>query len=180
MKRLLTLKPWQLFLVLCSPWFLAMFMPAVLISGYFKTGMTLQFGLTFLTMAFLLGWFYVLGTNLQQKLPTKLQGKMKLKFFKFNLAFPLIYIATIVAGIGAITIGEFNPTASAVLFILPAHFYAMFCMFYSLYFVAKSLLAAEEGQFVGFDKFAGPFFLLWFYPVGVWFLQPRIKKLFDA
>jgi hypothetical protein len=33
---------------------------------------------------------------------------------------------------------------------------------------------------VTFSDFAGEFFLIWFFPVGIWIIQPRINKLFDT
>ena len=51
-------------------------------------------------------------------------------------------------------------------------------MFYNLYFVSKSLLIAETGKSATFSEYAGEFFLLWFYPIGVWLIQPRINRLY--
>jgi hypothetical protein len=31
---------------------------------------------------------------------------------------------------------------------------------------------------VSFYDFSGPFFLLWFFPIGIWIIQPRINRLF--
>jgi hypothetical protein len=44
--------------------------------------------------------------------------------------------------------------------------------------VAKNLVKAETGKRVTFYDYAGPFFLLWFFPIGVWFIQPRINQLY--
>jgi len=52
-------------------------------------------------------------------------------------------------------------------------------MFYCLYFNAKALKTAELQKPLTFSDFAGEFFLLWFFPIGIWILQPRINKLFD-
>jgi len=52
-------------------------------------------------------------------------------------------------------------------------------MFYCLYFISKSLKAVELQRDVTFNDYAGEFFLIWFFPIGIWFIQPRINKLFD-
>jgi hypothetical protein len=52
-------------------------------------------------------------------------------------------------------------------------------MFYNLYFVAKTLVLAETGKSASFYNYAGPFFLIWFFPIGVWFVQPRINRLYS-
>jgi hypothetical protein len=54
----------------------------------------------------------------------------------------------------------------------------MFCLFYCLRFVAKTLTLAETGKPASFYDYAGPFFLLWFYPVGIWIVQPRVNRLY--
>jgi hydrogenase maturation factor len=37
---------------------------------------------------------------------------------------------------------------------------------------------AMTGRTVSFYDYAGPFFLWWFFPLGIWFVQPRINRLF--
>jgi len=56
----------------------------------------------------------------------------------------------------------------------------MFCIFYSLYFIAKELKSVELQKPVTFSDFAGEFFLLWFFPIGIWIIQPRINKIFES
>jgi len=62
--------------------------------------------------------------------------------------------------------------------IVPLHLLCMACLFYVLYFVSKNLALAEAGKPVSFYEYAGPFFLIWFYPVGVWVLQPKVNRFF--
>lgn len=71
------------------------------------------------------------------------------------------------------------PTAYAIL-ILPFHLLATYCVFFNLNFVSKSLVLAEAGRAVSFNDYAGPFFLLWFFPLGIWFIQSRINRLYAA
>jgi hypothetical protein len=61
--------------------------------------------------------------------------------------------------------------------IVPIHLFSMFCIFYTIYFVAKTIKTVELKREVKFGDFAGEFFLLWFYPVGVWILQPKLNKM---
>ncbi len=49
---------------------------------------------------------------------------------------------------------------------------------YIVYFVSKNLVMAERGTPVSFDQYVGLFFLLWFFPIGVWIIQPKINRLF--
>jgi hypothetical protein len=80
------------------------------------------------------------------------------------------YIASekVVIGMGA------SNVAAA---IVPVHLFSMFCMFYCLYFISKELKAVEWQRPVTFSVYTGEFFLIWFFPIGIWFIQPRINKL---
>ena len=51
-------------------------------------------------------------------------------------------------------------------------------MLFNLHFVSKSLALAEMQRPLSFYDYAGPFFLLWFFPIGIWFIQPRINRLY--
>ncbi len=70
-------------------------------------------------------------------------------------------------------------TLFAALFI-PLLFLAIFCVLYVMYFVSKSLALAEAHKPVSIYDYAGAFFLVWFFLVGVWIIQPRINRLFAA
>lgn len=97
--------------------------------------------------------------------------RLRVSFFRFALLYPTVYIPIFFA--------LFNTSRPALLaLIFPLHVFAMFCLFYDLYFVSKSLALIETGELVSFYDYAGAFFLLWFFPLGVWFIQPRINRLY--
>jgi hypothetical protein len=50
---------------------------------------------------------------------------------------------------------------------------------YCYYIIAKALNTAEGQEPVGFSDFWDTFLGLIFYPLGLWFIQPRINALFD-
>jgi hypothetical protein len=50
---------------------------------------------------------------------------------------------------------------------------------YTDYFVAKALKSVEMDRESNFDDFTGDFFSFVFFPIGVWWLQPRINNIFD-
>ena len=119
-----------------------------------------------------LGWFWSMGTFLDSILQPAL--RLELRIFRLALIYPMIYIPIFMASFISLSV---NPVMFAAIF--PFHLLAMSCMFYLLYFVSKSLVMVETNRAVSFYDYAGPFFLLWFFPIGVWFIQPRINRLYE-
>lgn len=127
----------------------------------------------------MIGWLFSVGWRFSSLVPEG--ARMNVGFFKFSVVFPVIYAFAFFALIAR----EFTPlpfqgapAASTFELIMPVHLLAMFCMFYVLYFASKTFKMAEIRRRVGFGDYAGEFFLMWFFPLGIWFLQPRITKLF--
>jgi len=114
-------------------------------------------------------WFWSLGSFLNSVVKADLRSS--LLFFRFALAYPLVYMAAFQVAFEGLT-----PVYFIALF--PFHLLAMFCLIFDLNFVSKSLALAESGGAVSFYDYAGPFFLLWFFPLGIWFIQPRINRLY--
>jgi len=51
------------------------------------------------------------------------------------------------------------------------------CSIYTYYHTAKTIKLVEKGNTQRKPEFIGEFFLIWFYFIGVWILQPRINRL---
>jgi hypothetical protein len=131
------------------------------------------------------GWFWSMAIGLQSKVPENV--KMKVKKFKIFFFIPLIYLILISIFIGVATnlmlesgkAPSVGLIMSLVAIIIPLHFFSMFCIFYSLYFVAKTYKTVELQRQVSFSDFVGEFFMIWFYPIGIWIIQPKINKMFE-
>ncbi|AOW18341.1 hypothetical protein LPB03_13160 [Polaribacter vadi] len=134
-------------------------------------------------MGVLFGWFWSISIGLQTKIPGNI--KMKTKKFKIFFFIPLVYIFFISLFIGGVFSGiMLNGTEPSVGYvigmigiILPLHLLSMFGIFYSIYFVAKTLKTVELQKEVNFGDFASDFFMLWFYFIGIWIIQPKINKI---
>jgi hypothetical protein len=124
---------------------------------------------TTLYMLCFLAWFWSLGSFLNSIVKPEL--KLKTTFLHIALIYPAIYMPFFLAVF-------FDLKPELFMVVLPLHLFAMFCIFYLLRFASKTLALAETGRTVSFYDYAGPFFLLWFYPVGVWIIQPRINRLY--
>ena len=108
-----------------------------------------------------------------------------LVFFGWKILFfiPLVYIVLMMVFMSRfspeILPGGFSISGYIFAIILPLHLLSMFCIFYSMYFAAKTFKTAELQRKVEFGDFAGEFFLLWFYFIGIWIIQPKVNKLYE-
>ncbi|HXZ12180.1 MAG TPA: hypothetical protein VEG64_07290 [Candidatus Sulfotelmatobacter sp.] len=114
-------------------------------------------------------WLWSMGSFFNSV--TKPELRLKASFFRFALVYAPLYIVFFVASFT-------NSSPQLLAVILPPHLLGVFCVFYALWFVSKSLVLAETGAPASFHKYAGPFFLLWFFPVGIWIIQPRVNRLY--
>jgi len=170
MIKLLQLKHWQLFGLVIGVMIISSFFDLVTNQIAWAISMLLLVGIFF-------GWFWTLAVNLYPKLPT--DSKLNLNRFKLFMLIPFVYIVAISFLFGGISIGtEGDSTGGYAAIIFPIHIFSMFCIFWCLAFVAKSLKSVELQRTVTFSDYAGEFFLIWFFPIGVWFIQPRINKMF--
>jgi hypothetical protein len=189
-KLFLKAKHWQLFLLMLGIPLIFQFYMMFSMFSDFETesnpnpeNMIDFFGLFPLIMilftGLFFGWFWSIAIGLKEKIPTEI--KMKTKKFKFFFFFPLAYILILMiymAGLfSGIKTAGFELGNWIVAIIFPLHLFSMFCIFYTMYYVAKTIKTAELKRKVGFGEFAGEFFLLWFYFIGIWIIQPKVNKL---
>ncbi len=171
------MKPWQVFgLVVVVPFGIQFALMSSFMSGD-KPDVEAMFSIFPIIMvafmAIFISWFWGIGTGLNKLVQKEIRPSSNL--FRFGIIYTACY-ALIFTFIFFQLVGKREPGGEMAL-IIPFHFLAMFCMFYALYFIAKNLVMAEKNQVVTFGDFAGPFFLIWFYPIGIWFIQPRINRL---
>ncbi|MDH7464451.1 hypothetical protein QEG73_24355 [Chitinophagaceae bacterium 26-R-25] len=196
MKFFLKSKHWQLFIVVVGiPLIMQIIAFAIIISRMFSLALShdkpdplAMLGLMYtvvpvimlvcLIIFFL--WFYSLGLNLHRKLPSSVN--MNLNLFLVFITYPVVYMAAFCFFIWrAIQITDTMLNVgfpTPILLIIPLHLFAMFCMFYCLYFVSKALKSVELKREALLGDYIVDFILFWFYFVGIWFLQPRINKVF--
>jgi len=171
-KVFLRAKHWQLFLLFFVAPTIAEFSAVGVIptriqswhdfgaSGFFYLGVV---GVLFLCF---LVWFGSMGFFLRSIVKPEL--RMGTRFLIFALVYPVVYAPVFLL---------IADTAPAWV-ILPLHLACIGCLAYLFYFVSKNLVLTEGKRPVSFYEYAGAFFLLWFYPVGVWIIQPRLNRLY--
>jgi len=182
MIKFLTLKHWQLFgWMVAVPIIIQFFSIVWVISTKNPTNFQFVSALQMiLFISLFFGWCYALGTNLYKKLPKSVS--LNLIRFKIFLFVPAIYILALSIYMVTMNLGFTSAINSGLIItgiLVPVHLFSMFCIFYCQYFIAKALKSAEWQKPVTFSDFAGAFFLIWFFPIGVCFLQPRLNQLFD-
>jgi len=127
------------------------------------------FAFAVLWIACLTAWLWAIGTLAQSV--TKPRHRVLYRIVPLAVVSPPLYSAVFVAVVANLL--DIPPGV-----FLPLHLFAMFCMFYLLRFAAENLAQAERRRPVTFYDYAGPCFLIAAIPIGVWFIQPRVNKLY--
>jgi hypothetical protein len=121
-------------------------------------------------MAFLFLWACSAGTFLNPILTRPL--RLEKPFFYFSLAYPVVYRALNAVFPGAK--GQAPIWLNVVLGGL-----SFLCTIHVAGAVAKSLVSTETGKPATFFDYAPYFCAIWFFPIGVWFIQPKINRLYE-
>ena len=116
-------------------------------------------------------WLWSMGSFLNYLVKPPL--RVDFRVFRFALVFPLLY------GL-AFPLLVLGPRTFDANLILAIHLFMMLCVLCAFRFVSKSLALVEETRFLTFRDYYGYFFLLWFFPVGVWWIQPKINRLYQT
>lgn len=195
-REFLKAKHWQLFLLLVGLpmvaqfFLLTSFVASMTSGGFPDTSIVSPTFFAFpllaaLALGVMFGWLWSVAIGLQPKIPSHIS--MKVPKFKVHFFIPLVYTFTLLVGMTIFMRLPFTPEESDsqfnsgfdslfMLIIIP-HLLSMYCLFYCLYFTAKTMMTAELQRETSFSDFAGEFFLFWFHPIGVWVIQPRINKM---
>jgi len=185
--KFLKAKHWQIFMLTFGlPYLIQIIMMPMIMMG--NEPMMIMKVFPIIMILFIggfLGWLWSIGMGLQSKVPNDIT--MKVKKFKIFLIIPLIYMFLISLALGTMFSGALEGgqepngglIGGLVGIILPLHLFSMFCIFYCLYFVAKTLKTAELQKEVSFSDFAGEFFMIWFFPIGIWIVQPKVNKMIE-
>jgi hypothetical protein len=190
MTILLRLKHWHLSLVFCAGfagqifWVLAA--SSISVPTLYTTNLIYIVPVTaMLTFIVRTLWHYTLARELRKKHPAELQ--MNATAFMIVLfaivayrGFVLfVFIAGSFADVGGVmsTLRDVTSrTAMAGVELITVATYLS--GFYFAYFLSKSLVLADSQKKVSFGDHLGMLFAFVFYPIGVWFIQPRVNRLF--
>ena len=131
-------------------------------------------------------WIWSIGSGLNELLPQSL--KVNLKWLKASLLFPIFYLLLVSIAVSIFLNNAFDPgykpnpvmilTTMGIIF--PLHMLTMVCTFYSFYIAAKVFKTLESNKEVTLSDCLGEIVLIWFYPVGIWILQPKINNIIKS
>lgn len=130
----------------------------------------------------LLFYFWSIGVNLHKRI-TKPAFILDKKVFSVIMFFLVSFLILSIYLFQSIY-NEFNGYSSSyipsslidVLYLLKFLVYP--CIFFVLVFVAKALVTIEKGMSVSFKQYVLTLLLLFLLPIGIWFIQPRVNKIF--
>ena len=192
-ERYLKAKHWQVFILTFGLPFLIQFVMMFTIFSQlqplrpgevpeFQFNMFWIFGIVMLIyIVFLFGWYWSVAIGLKDRLPKELELKhQRFKLFFFS---PLIYFCFLgffMSYFLSLAQNNMEPSFGLlfpmILILILLHFYSIFCMIFIMYFTAKTIKSVELQREAHFSDYILYFFLIWFFPVGVWILQPKINS----
>lgn len=127
-----------------------------------------------LAFSFLALWLY----SITKMLSNKNKFDKGLKFGNFALILFSVMLYVIFLSIYfARTFNQLDDPGWFLLVILIGHSFLLFSIFYLTNFVAKSISTLDKKMIVVFNDYAQYFFLLLFFPVGIWWLHSKIKSV---
>lgn len=179
MKFLLKLKHWQLFIP-AGGLFILIHISSIFISVFSAHDFLFSYlayvfpPLMILTIATLFAWIYGLVKEFSAEIPSDINPSQK--WFKILFTYSLSYMFILFILMGIMFSGK-GFEEKYVFIILPFHFLAMFCNIYIFWFAGRTLKMAEVKRKVTFSEYAGEFFLMLFFYIGIWILQPRVNKM---
>jgi|GEM_PF-880716 len=126
-------------------------------------------------------WTLRLGKELRARMPRP--EILNEQTFQHTVSFAALYTVTILW----VTDGGYQINASnaheygwKLWVIVPLHVFVMYCMFYGIYFQSKAIKTIrqanghrDESTFVYMLGF-------WFFPIGIWIIQPRIIEILNS
>lgn len=176
MKKIAKMPAWQIFLlVIVFPVILQSGVIPMFLSGSIKVVFLYLLAITAISLILTITYITALGVSLNKELPKKV--KMNIGFFKFNIGFISIYQLLFLGLISFIILTE--TVSLFFIVIIPLHIYSMFSILYISYFISKALVSAEKQEEAKFTEYGEVIFLLIFFPIGIWFIQPRVQMIIN-
>ena len=182
MKLFLTARHWIMFLIIfiipSVVYFLAMGFSLATENPFFL--MVLFPPIVLFSTFMLFGWLWSIGNGLHDRVPAGVT--LPVRKFRNLLFFAAGYMVIFMFSIFLLFAFNFDTffsyaSGAGMFLVLPLHLITIFCILYALYFDARTIKSIELGRSAEFSEYLPEIILLWFWPVGIWILQPRINRI---
>jgi len=177
-EKVARLKHWQVFAAIGLPFIAAQFYLHFLLSANFDVArfeevFTRAMLVNIPIFSLFLFWLWSITVVANREIPSEYRPALKLYHSMLPYVVAYFLFATFIFSRPS----NLQDPVVPIGLIFPFHLVAMFGMFYALVFCAKNLVMAERQQRVSFTNYVLPLFLIWFYPIGVWLIQPRVNVI---
>lgn len=171
MKRLLQLKHWQLFLVIFSTYFIALIFWQ---SDFNIAGITGLHISVLMSVIYIVAFFlWVLGVGLfLNSIP---DNPHRFRGWLYTITSFLAMLAYIGLNLERLSAEGFSLPLEVMMF-MPV--LGLLGLPYTFYNVSKSLKSLETGSKVAFPAFLLEAVLFFAFPIGIWFIQPRLNRIY--
>lgn len=129
---------------------------------------TLQTILDTLFLIAIVSFPMILGNELYEYVPENVK-------LNYNLFLVNGVVVLLIVGV-ALVFGDGQPYEFSGLAALP-FYYVIFAYLYVYAFPVKELKSIELGREAKIGEYAGDLVLMLVWPIGIWFIQPRINKV---
>jgi len=160
MHFILKLKHWQVFLILSA---------AAIFSNFTwekQDNLNLVVNSFGIVLYFL--WYFIIGLELTEHLPPRVE--LSRTMFIINAFVLMISMAIIIGVFG----GHFSSNGLLGFAWIA---YIMYAMFQFMFYPSKVLKSVELGTEASLGQYIRYFFLIFFWPVGIWWIQPKLNKI---
>jgi len=165
MKRILTFKHWQLFLL-------------IIITGAWTSPSPLKEIINSISLLTFTIWIYAIGVYGQERVATLGLPALNLKLFKTNiLVLPILLIIVFILAPEQTADGTQTEFNLQTILLIPIVLYLFFAIFQTIIFACKTLATIELKREVTFADYFVNLILIGILFVGVWILQPKITRL---
>lgn len=164
MDKLLRLRHWHIFVYL-------LIVPAFFPDGDNQMYYQIVWGLLFVF------WIIKVDEQLYFRLPRGVN--LNFNFLVINIFISATYLIIIFLTVGGynITDENYEDYGWKVWIYLPMHLYCFFSFFYAIRFTSKAIASIENNKNVDIAYYGTYMAGLFFFPIGIWWIQPKINKI---
>ncbi len=171
MDILFKLKHWQAFIILIIPYIIGM----VSWSDYFSFGQTtaLNISATSIVIFLSLFFFWIMSIGLVLNKIQENQYRLKKWILIPSILISIVGYANL--NFERLKIEQITVPYSISMILTP---FVLFGVLYIFINIPRSLKSAELGRKVIFTEWILYSLLIFFFPIGVWFIQPRLNRIY--